>query len=88
MSTLVIAEHDNKQLKPGVTNTIAAASKLGGDVHVLVAGSAAGGAAQAAAKLAGVSKVLHVKAAHYDGGSPENYAEHALARAADRNGRW
>jgi electron transfer flavoprotein alpha subunit len=47
---------------------------MGGDVHVLVAGSDAQGAAQAASKLAGVAKVLHAAAAHYDGGSPENYA--------------
>ncbi|HET7767277.1 MAG TPA: electron transfer flavoprotein subunit alpha/FixB family protein [Chloroflexota bacterium] len=74
MTALVIAEHDNTMLKGGTANAVSAAAKMGGDVHVLVAGSAAEGAAQAAAKLAGVSKVLHVKAAHYDGGSPENYA--------------
>jgi electron transfer flavoprotein alpha subunit len=74
MTALVIAEHDGKDLKGGTANAVTAASKMGGDVHVLVAGSDAAGAAQAAAKLAGVSKVLHVQAAHYDGGSPENYA--------------
>ena len=47
---------------------------MAGDVHVLVAGGGAQGAAEAASKLAGVSKVLHVQAAHYDGGLPENYA--------------
>jgi electron transfer flavoprotein alpha subunit len=74
MTALVIAEHDNAQLKGGTANAVTAAAKMGGDVHVLVAGGAAGGAAQAAAKLAGVSKVLHVQAAHYDGGIAENYA--------------
>jgi len=74
MPALVIAEHDNQQLKGGTANAVAAAAKMAGDVHVLVAGASAGAAAQAAAKLAGVSKVLHVQAAHYDGGIAENYA--------------
>jgi electron transfer flavoprotein alpha subunit len=54
---------------------------MGGDVHVLVAGTGAKGAAEEAAKLSGVSKVLHVEAAHYDGGSPENYAALAVPMA-------
>ena len=74
MTALVIAEHDAAQLKGGTANAVTAAAKMGGDVHVLVAGSQAAGAAQAAAKLAGVSKVLHVQTAHYDDESPENYA--------------
>ena len=74
MSALVIAEHDNQQLKGGTQNAVTAAAKMAGDVHVLVAGASAENAAQAASKLAGVSKVLHVKAAHYDGGLAENYA--------------
>ncbi|HEX3099025.1 MAG TPA: FAD-binding protein [Usitatibacter sp.] len=74
MTALVIAEHDGKSLKGGTANAVAAAAKMGGDVHVLVAGSDAQNAAQAASKLAGVAKVLHAAAAHYDGGSPENYA--------------
>ena len=74
MPALVIAEHDNQQLKGGTANAVAAAAKMAGDVHVLVAGSGSRAAADAAAKLAGVSKVLHVEAAHYDGGLAENYA--------------
>ena len=74
MPALVIAEHDNASLKGGTANAITAAARMGGDVHVLVAGSAAQGAAEAASKVAGVKKVLHVQAAHYDGGSAENYA--------------
>ena len=74
MTALVIAEHDGDHLRGGTANAVTAAAKMGGDVHVLVAGSKAKGAAQAAARLAGVSKVLHVEAAHYDDGSPENYA--------------
>jgi len=74
MTALVIADHDGAHLKGGTGNAVTAAAKMGGDVHVLVAGSSAQAAAQAASKLAGVAKVLHVQAAHYDDGSPENYA--------------
>jgi electron transfer flavoprotein alpha subunit len=74
MAALVIAEHDGSHLKGGTANAVTAAHRMGGDVHVLVAGSNAKAAADAAAKLAGVAKVLHVDAAHYDGGIAENYA--------------
>ena len=62
MSVLVLAEHDNKEIKKATLNAVAAAKKLGGDVHVLVAGHDAGGAAKAAAQAAGVAKVLHADA--------------------------
>ena len=71
MSVLVIAEHDGKQLKSGVTNALTAAAKLG-DVTVLVAGKEAKDAAQAAAKVAGVKKVLLSEAPHYEGSAAEN----------------
>ncbi len=58
MTSLVIAEHDNKSLKDATAKTVAAASQLGAPVHVLVAGQNAQGAAEAAAKLTGVEKVL------------------------------
>ena len=58
MVALVIAEHDHGTLKPATLNTVTAAQACGGDVHVLVAGANAGGAAQAAAKIAGVAKAL------------------------------
>ena len=74
MTILVLAEHDNQQLKPGVTNAVAAAQKIGGEVHILVAGSACSAAASAAAQVAGVSKVLVADAAHYAAGLPENLA--------------
>jgi electron transfer flavoprotein alpha subunit len=74
MSALVIAEHDKAHLRGGTANAITAAAKMGGDVHVLVAGTGSKAAAEEASKLKGVSKVLHVEAAHYDGGLPENYA--------------
>src|SRR4051812_26456131 len=64
MSCLVIAEHDNKSIKGATLNTVAAAAKIGGDIHVLVAGSGSGAAAEAAGKIAGVTKVLHADAPH------------------------
>jgi electron transfer flavoprotein alpha subunit len=74
MAVLVIAEHDGNALKTGVTNTVTAAAKIDADVTVLVAGKSCGGAAQAAAKVAGVKKVLVSEAAHYDGSAAENIA--------------
>ncbi len=74
MTILVLAEHDNENLKPGVTNAVAAAQKIGGEIHVLVAGSTCGGAASAAAQVAGVTKVLLADAPHYADGSAENIA--------------
>lgn len=82
MTTLVIAEHDNAGLKGCTLNTVTAATQCGGDVHVLVAGSNAGTAAAEAAKIAGVSKVLHADAAHFADGLAENVAEQVLAVAA------
>ena len=58
MTILLVAEHDNATLSDQTAKALAAASQMGGDVHVLVAGSGAKAAADAAAKLAGVSKVL------------------------------
>ena len=72
MSVLVIAEHDGKQLKPGTTNTVTAAAKIGGDITMLVAGHQCADAAQAAAKVTGVRKVLLADAPHYAGAGAEN----------------
>ena len=58
MSILVIAEHDNQSLKGATLNAVTAAAKIGGDIHVAVIGSGVGAVAQAAAAVAGVSKVL------------------------------
>jgi electron transfer flavoprotein alpha subunit len=63
MAVLLIAEHDNASLKDATHKALTAASQMGGDVHVLVAGNKAEGAAKAAAKLSGVAKVLHVETA-------------------------
>jgi electron transfer flavoprotein alpha subunit len=65
MATLLIAEHDNASIKDATHKALTAAAQMGGDVHVLVAGHNAGGAAAHAAKLKGVSKVLHVEGAQY-----------------------
>ncbi|MFC4159577.1 electron transfer flavoprotein subunit alpha/FixB family protein [Chitinimonas lacunae] len=64
MTVLVIAEHDNATLKASTLNTVAAAQKLGSDIHLLVAGHQCSGAAQAAAAVAGVAKVLVADAPH------------------------
>ncbi len=81
MVALVIAEHDNASLKGSTLHTVTAAAKCAGEVHVLVAGSNAGAAAAAAAKIAGVTKVLHADAAHFADGLAENVAEQILAVA-------
>src|SRR3954465_13312227 len=62
MAVGVVAEHDNKSIRKATLNAVAAAQKLGGDIHVLVAGHQAGDAAKAAAQIAGVTKVLHADA--------------------------
>lgn len=82
MTTLVIAEHDNVSLKGSTANTVTAAIQCGGDVHVLVAGSNCGAAAQAAAQLAGVAKVLVADAAHFADGLAENSAAQVVSIAA------
>src|SRR3989344_3448694 len=75
MSVLVIAEHDNASIKGATLNTVTAAAACGGDVHVLVAGHNAGGAAQAAAQIAGVTKVIHADAAGLEHGLAVDVAQ-------------
>jgi electron transfer flavoprotein alpha subunit len=72
MSILVIAEHNNTELNVSTLHTVTAASQIGGDITVLVAGHNAGDAAKAAAAVAGVSAVLHADAAEYANGIAEN----------------
>ncbi len=81
MTALVIAEHDNATLKGSTLNTITAAAQCGGDVHVLIAGYHCDAAAQAAAQIAGVAKVLVADAAQFADGLAENVAAQALALA-------
>jgi electron transfer flavoprotein alpha subunit len=96
MTILVIAEHDTSSLAPATLNTVAAAQQIGGDIHVLVAGAGVGAVAEAAAKVAGVAKVLVADNAAYEHQLPENVAplivelaagySHVLA-AATSNGK-
>ena len=81
MTSLVIAEHDNASIKGATLNTVTAAKACGGDVHVLVAGEGAAAAAQAAAQIAGVSKVIHADGASLKDGLAENIAAQVLAIA-------
>ncbi|ADX46877.1 Electron transfer flavoprotein alpha subunit [Paracidovorax avenae ATCC 19860] len=82
MTALVIAEHDNATIKPATLNTVTAAAACGGDVHVLVAGQGADAAAQAAAQIAGVSKVILADGASLKDGLAENVAAQVLAIAS------
>ena len=82
MTILVIAEHDNASVKAATLNTVAAAQKIDGDVHVLVAGHNAQAAADAAAQAAGVSKVLLADAPQLADGLAENMAAQVLAIAS------
>ena len=83
MTVLVIAEHDNASLKGATLNTVTAAAACGGDVHVLVAGHHAGAAAQAAAQIAGVAKVIHADGDSLAHGLAENLAAQVLAIAGN-----
>jgi electron transfer flavoprotein alpha subunit len=74
MAILVLAEHDNASIRKATLNTVAAAQKIGGEIHVLVAGHNAGGAARAATQIAGIAKVLHADAAHLGEFLAENVA--------------
>ena len=82
MTILVIAEHDNAALKAATLNTVAAAQKIGGEIHVLVAGAGCAAAAQQAAGLQGVAKVKVADAAHYNAQTAENLTALIVANAA------
>ena len=82
MTILVIAEHDHASLKAATLNTVAAAQKIGGDIHLLVAGTNCNAAAQEAASLNGVSLVKVADAAHYQSQTAENLTALVLANAA------
>ena len=81
MTCLVIAEHDNKSLTAATLSAVSAAARIGGEIHVLVAGSACAAAADQATTIAGVTKVLLVDAAHYADQAPENIAALLVAQA-------
>jgi electron transfer flavoprotein alpha subunit len=81
MTVLVLAEHDNHALRPSTLNTVTAAAKCGGDVHLLVVGHNASEAAQQATKIAGISKVLLADAPQFEGGLAEAVAAQVVALA-------
>ena len=72
MSTLVVAEHDNQELKGATLNTVAAANAIGGDIDILVAGSNCGNVAEAASQVPGISKVLVADQETYKNSLAEN----------------
>ena len=82
MSLLVIAEHDNAGLKGATLNTVAAAQKIGGEIHILVAGSGCAAVAEAAARIPGVARVKVADAPHYADQTAENVAALVIAQAA------
>jgi electron transfer flavoprotein alpha subunit len=83
MTALVIAEHDSASIKSATLNTVTAAQACGGDVHVLVTGHHAGAAAQAAAQIAGVVRVIHADGESLAHGLAENVAAQVLAIASN-----
>jgi len=83
MTSLVIAEHDNASIKGATLNTVTAAAACGGDVHVLVAGHNAAAAADAAAQIAGVAKVIHADSETLAHSLAENVAAQVLAIASN-----
>jgi len=83
MTNLVIAEHDNAQLKAATLSAVAAAAAIGGEVHILVAGNGAQAVAEQASKVAGVSKVIHADGPALEHGLAENVAAQVLAVASD-----
>ena len=88
MALLVIAEHDNAVLKTATLNAVTAAAKIGGEIHLLVAGANCGSVAEQAAKVAGVAKVKVVDASHYGDQTAENLAALIVAVVANPAGGY
>ena len=82
MSILVFAEHDSGTLNSASLHAVAAASKIGGDIAMLIAGKDCGAAADAAAKVAGVSKVIKVEGDEYANALAENVAPLIVSMAS------
>ncbi len=80
MKTLVIAEHDNQQLNAVTLNLVDAATKLGGDIHVLVAGQGCAAVAEQASKVSGVQQVLLAEAEHFSAQLAEELAPFVVAQ--------
>ncbi len=81
MAALVLAEHEGASVRAATLNTVSAAAKAGGEVHVLIVGHNVGDAAQQAAKIGGVTKVLVADAAQFADGLAEAVAAQVLAVA-------
>ena len=81
MSILILAEHEEGALRPATLNVVSAASQMGGDIALLVAGSGSAAVAEAAASVAGVSKVLHADDATYANEIAENLAALVISQA-------
>jgi electron transfer flavoprotein alpha subunit len=88
MTNLVIAEHDNQSIKAATLSTVTAALRIGGDVHLLVAGHHAKAAADSAAKILGVAKVLLADAPQLEQGLAENVEATVLALVQDAASRY
>ena len=73
MSVLLIAEHNNKELKPFTLNVINAATKINEDIHVLIMGHNADAVAKSVSEVSGVKKVIHVDNPIYENYVAENY---------------
>ncbi|MDQ3187786.1 MAG: FAD-binding protein [Pseudomonadota bacterium] len=82
MSSLVLAEHDNRSVRPATLNTVTAAAEAGGDVHILIVGHNAIDAANDAAKIAGVTKVLLADGAQFADGLAEAVAAQVVSVAS------
>ena len=83
MSVLLIAEHNNKELRPFTLNAVTAASQIDADVHALIIGQSCGDAAKALSELPLVKKVIQVEAAHYENFIAENFAPVVVKLAND-----
>ncbi len=83
MTCLVVAEHDNAELKPSTLSTVQAASEIGGDIHILIAGSSCSAVADQAAKVAGVSSVKVADDAQYEHALAEPLAALVVSLAGD-----
>ena len=83
MNILILADHDNGQLAAATLNTVTAATEIGGDIHILVAGDSSGEVAKAAAAIAGVSKVLTADNGSYEHALAENVAPLIQSMAGD-----
>jgi len=82
MTVLVIAEHDHHAIRPATLNAVGAAVQLGGEVHVLLAGTDCAAAAQQASGIAGVAKVIHADSAAFAHALAENVAAQVVALAS------